>query len=233
MTWGRLDTLNYYGEYRTDHVRLLSELYAIYRSNANLAAYYLYGSDRSVELTGFESRQLWSLLDEAASIGLSIVYPRKLGVVPSLRLRGVLPGGLRPGTSTGSLVITPTVRIDDTGGPVRPLCFVGTDGHGLAYTGADDPHRFRLARLASPVPPALQRMTLAGKRLEIPAEARARFAGEYYLQLRQAATVTCTDGSFTAAGDLGSCARAERPLRRRATRPRSAGTGRIRWATAG
>jgi superfamily II DNA or RNA helicase len=196
VTWGRLDSLNYYGEYRADHLRLLSELYAIYRSNANLAAYYLYGSDRSVELTGFESRQLWSLLDEAASIGLPIVYPRKLGEVPSYDYAEFCLD-VSAGDGTGSLVITPTVRLDDTGGPVKPLCFVGTDGHGLAYAGTDDPHRFRLARLSKPVPPALQRMALAGERLEIPAEARARFAGEYYLQLRQAATVTCTDGSFT------------------------------------
>ncbi|HET7014055.1 MAG TPA: hypothetical protein VFI65_09095, partial [Streptosporangiaceae bacterium] len=194
LSWGRLDLLNYYGDHRADHVRLLSELYAIHRSNIN--SFYLYGSERSIDLTAFESRQLWPLLDEAASIGLPVIYGRKLGPVPAydfaefcLEVSG--------GTEAGSLVITPTMRMDDAAGEERLLCFIGTDGHGLVYTDGVDPHRFRLARLAKAVPAALQRMMLAEQRLEIPAQARDRFADEYYLQLRQAATMICTDESFT------------------------------------
>ncbi len=201
LSWGRLDTLNYYGDHRTDHVRLLGEMYAIYRSNINRASFYLYGSERSIDLTGFESRQLWPILDEAASIGLPIVYVGKLGAVPTYDYAEFCLKVSR-GDDAGSLAITPTARIDtvqieDGEGDLNPQCFIGTDGHGLVYTDYHDPHRFRLARLARPVPAALQRMVLAQQRLEIPADARARFASEYFPQLRQAATVICTDGSFT------------------------------------
>jgi superfamily II DNA or RNA helicase len=194
LSWGRLDLLSYYGDHRADHVRLLGELYAIHRSNIN--SFYLYGSERSIDLTGFESRQLWPLLDEAASIGLPVIYARKLGPVPGydyaefcLEVSG--------GADAGSLVITPAMRMEEARGDETLLCFIGTDGHGLVYTDGVDPDRFRLARLARPVPAALQRMMLAGQQLEIPAQARSRFADEYYLQLRQAATLVCTDDSFT------------------------------------
>ncbi|MBO0809505.1 MAG: helicase, partial [Actinobacteria bacterium] len=57
--------------------------------------------------------------------------------------------------------------------------------------------RFGLARLAVPVPPPLQRLALAGQRLEIPAAEEPRFAAGYYPRLRRTATVISSDGSFT------------------------------------
>jgi superfamily II DNA or RNA helicase len=193
LSWGRLDMLSYHGDHRADHVRLLSELYAIHRSNIN--SFYLYGSERSIDVTGFESRQLWPLLDEAASIGLPVIYSRKLGPVPGYDYAEFCLEV--SGRADSSLVITPAVRLEDTAGDETVLCFIGAEGHGLVYTDGVDQDRFRLARLARPVPAALQRMVLAGQQLEIPAQARDRFASEYYLQLRQAATVICTDDSFT------------------------------------
>jgi superfamily II DNA or RNA helicase len=55
----------------------------------------------------------------------------------------------------------------------------------------------RLARLSRPAPPMLQRMALAGERLEIPADERDRFRDEFYPRLRHHAAVVSSDGSFT------------------------------------
>ena len=56
---------------------------------------------------------------------------------------------------------------------------------------------FRLFRLTRPVPPALQRMALQGTPLRVPAADEPRFLRQYYPRLRQAAELTCSDGSVT------------------------------------
>ncbi len=81
LSWTRLDSLSYYGTYRADHVQLLTELYAIYRASPDLLHRYGYGGDRTMDLAGFESRQLWPMLDEAQAIGLQLIHAGKLGPV--------------------------------------------------------------------------------------------------------------------------------------------------------
>jgi superfamily II DNA or RNA helicase len=206
LSWGKLDSLDYSSDYIKDQVRLLRELYALYRSRGGHTVYYgySYGDDRSIEMSAFESRQLWPLLDEAESVGLRLVYPRKLGTVEKYRTAEFCLDVTR-GKPSGALMITPVVRVD--GGPAgaAPVAFIGNDGHGLVYVdradareGADPAGwRFRLGRLGTAVPPQLQRMALAGQRLEVPATEESRFTGGYYPRLRLAATVISSDGSFT------------------------------------
>jgi superfamily II DNA or RNA helicase len=206
LSWPRLDTLSFSDDYRADHLRLLGEIYGTYRSRLSSSPYYAYGAEKSIDLVRFESRQLWPLLDEAESIGLPLVYVAKIGSLDRYSEGEFCLDVTRGAGPADPLVITPSLRID--GAPTAtPLCFIGSTGHGLVYvdgaparegeTLAALSSRFRLAKLVKPVPSQLQQMALASQRLTVPSAEQARFTEEYYLRLRQATTVTSSDGSFT------------------------------------
>jgi superfamily II DNA or RNA helicase len=204
LSWAKLDSLRNYGEYPMAQVRLLQELYAMYRSGTGQPAYYFgYGAEKSIDLSEFESRQLWPMLDEAAAVGLRLVYGGKLGPVEPHGSAELCLDVTRSDPS-GALVITPTVRVDGTDAVAAPIGFIGTEGHGLVYGDAGAVRaaghygRFRLARLSRAVPPQLQRMAVAGQRLEIPADEFVTFCQEYYPRLQRMAAVISSDGSFTA-----------------------------------
>jgi superfamily II DNA or RNA helicase len=207
LNWAKLDSLQYYGSYPAAHMRLLQEMYAVYRSRSSRSAYYSYGSygdEKSIDLSAFESRQLWPMLDEAASIGLRLVHGRKLGPVENYR-SAELCLDVTCSEPSGALVIISLIRIDGTHTDATPIRFIGTAGHGLVYVdlaetqrgGDHGSWRLQLAKLIKPVAPQLQRMVLANQRLEVPAAEQSRFREGYYPRLRQAATVISSDGSFT------------------------------------
>jgi superfamily II DNA or RNA helicase len=206
LTWSRLETLNYAGDYTDDHVRLLRELYALYRSRGARGPYvgYTYGDDKTIDITAFESSRLWPLLDEAESAGLRLVYPKKLGHVVSVCSAEMCLDMTRDGGS-GALLLTPVIRMEQVPDDMRPVAFIGNNAHGLIFVGraiverGGDPAgwRFRLARLNKTVPPQLQRMALACQRLEIPASEESRFLDGYYARLRRTANLISSDDSFT------------------------------------
>src|SRR5260221_1570694 len=215
LSWTRLDSLQYYGDYPAAHVRLLQQMYAAYRASAGQGGYYAYhpyGDGKSLDFSAFESRQLWPLLDEAETVGLRLVHKGKGG--PVARHRGAefcldVTGGepsaehSPPGAPglRAALVITPLIRIDGTDADVAPIRFIGSEGHGLVYADRAEAERascpFRLAQLTRAVPAQLQSMALDGEHLEVPAAEQGRFRDEYYPRLRRAATVISSDGSFT------------------------------------
>ncbi len=205
ISWGKLDSLQYYGTFPAAQVRVLQEIYAVYRSSASRAGYY-YGSsqDKTIELSAFESRQLWLLLDEAESAGVKLVYPRKLGVVERYR-SAELCLDVTSDDGTGALVIAPVLQVGGAPADARLIDFIGRQAHGVIYadraeTDRSDLHggwHFRLARLTKAVAPQLQQMALASQRLEIPAAEQPRFLDEYFPRLRQTATMISSDGSFT------------------------------------
>jgi hypothetical protein len=82
LAWGKLRELQY-GNFAAAQVRLLHEILAAYRSSPHqlYLASYGHGHERTIDLCAFESRQLWPLLDEADSVGLKLVYPRRLGTI--------------------------------------------------------------------------------------------------------------------------------------------------------
>ena len=207
MSWGKLASPYEFSDCRAEHVQLLQELYALYRSRSMSSRYhysYSYGEDKTIDLADFDSRQLWSVLDEAARIGLQTVHARKrLGAVPrygQAELCLDVTAGQRP----GSLVVAPVLRVDGRDGAVAPVRFIGNEGHGVVYVPgehaqvaftADCP--VRLARLATPVPPPVQRMALDGQPLQVPADAQGRFREKFYPRLRRLATVISSDAAFT------------------------------------
>jgi superfamily II DNA or RNA helicase len=203
LSWGRLDVLRYSGDYREEQVRLLRELYVLYQARAGRGGYYGYshGDDRSIEFSSVGSRQLWPLLDEAAAAGLRLVYPGKRGVLAGYADAEFCLDVTRG--AAGGLRIVPVIRSVGQE-PAVPVVFIGAQGHGAvcvdpteAAGGAPGSWRFRLARLARPVPPPLQQMALGDESLQVPLAEEPRFRDWYYPRLRHAAAVISSDGSFT------------------------------------
>ena len=214
LSWAKLDSLHYHGGHPAAQVRWLREMYTVYRScsRSGYSSYgysygdsygYSYGDQKSIDLSAFESRRLWPMLDEAESIGLRLVYGRKLGVLEKYRSAELCLDVITE--PSGALMITSLIRVDGTDTGAAPVRFIGTEGHGLVYVdpaeaqrgGDHGSWRFRLARLATAVPPQLQRMALEDQRLEVPPAEQSRFCDGYYPRLRHATTVISSDGSFT------------------------------------
>lgn len=209
LSWGGLDSWNVReGQYRSDHLALAREFHAVYRSRRQAGGYYYgYGEagDRALDLSAFDSPQLWSLLDEAARIGLPLIHDApELGELGPCE-QGELLVDVRRNGKRGALA-TAVLRLDDgDAAELEPLLFLGAGGHGLVCAergggGEGDEHpgpRLRLVRLTRPVPPQLQRLFLASEHLEIPAAELDRFAAEIYPELRHVADVASSDGSFT------------------------------------
>ena len=210
LTWSRLDYLLLRDEYPVAHVRLLHELYALYRASATArSSYYGYGyayggDQRYLDLSGCESRQLWPVLEQAHAAGLRLVYPRRQGPVPPPGTAELYIDVTSDVTDEGTaLLIAPVIKTPD-GDDAVPLRFIGTEGHGVvladrAQARSRQPEHatFRLARLAAPVPRQLQQLALDGERLVVPPAGQAAFLSRYYPRLRRMAPVISSDGSFT------------------------------------
>ena len=208
LSWGKLESYGYFGDYPATQVRLLRELLALYRTRVNQP--YYSRDERSIELSAFESGRLWPLLDEAGQAGLQLVYGHKLGAVEPYR-EARLCLDVTQAKADGDLAIAPVIRLDgpDSEGSEPEdavlVRFIGTEGHGVVYldraeaqrSAEPGSRRFRLARLARAVPAQLQEMALAGQRLTVPATEQTRFRDLFYPRLRQMAAVISSDGSFT------------------------------------
>jgi superfamily II DNA or RNA helicase len=162
--------------------------------------YYHYGADKTLDLSDCGA-QLWSLLDDAAQIGLPLVHASKgMGEVPPYRRGEVVIDVAR--LDGAHAEVGALLRIDgDDPGRLEPVLFLGADGHGIVCAdtsaGPDRSHwRLLLVRLARPVAPALQRMLLDREPLLVPASDLDRFAAEISPALQRIAPVVSSDGSF-------------------------------------
>ncbi|MGH3730882.1 MAG: DEAD/DEAH box helicase [Micromonosporaceae bacterium] len=202
LDWSRLATLRYYGDYLESHRRLLTEFYALHQTHDRGYAYH--GSNlKWLDLSEFPSPRLWSLLDEAESVGLKLVYGRK-GLAEVARYGTAELRLDVTAEAQGGMAVRPIVTVDTDAEPVV-VGFLGRTAHGLVYVdpadvaAGSDPARWRprLARLAAAVPEPLQRMLLDPAPLVVPAEGGGRFRDDYYPRLRRLAPVVSSDDSFT------------------------------------
>jgi len=213
LSWSRLDYMLLRDEFPPVHVRLLHELFALYRaSTTHHSPYYSggysyggYGGDQKyLDLSACESRQLWPVLEQAHAAGLPLVYRGKQGVLPRPSTAELSIDVTSDGTT---LLLAPLIKTAD-GSDAVPLRFIGSEGHGVVYAdraqigsldgGHPEFSRFRLARLTHPVPAQLQQLAMADERLVVPESGQAAFLSKYYPRLRRTAAVTSSDGSFTA-----------------------------------
>jgi hypothetical protein len=207
LKWNALDSWQLRsGDYRSDHLALVRELYAAHRAReARAGYYYSYGAEKTFELDSFDSPQLWPLLEQARRLGIELIHAKPgLGEV-RLHRRGeaVLDVTAEGGRN---MRVEALVRVDDAGAQaLEPLLFLGQSGHGVVCvepTDADgsrgpETWRLHLVPLAVPAPAPLQRMVLEREPLQIPAGQLDRFAGELWPALRHVAPVVSSDGSFT------------------------------------
>ncbi len=197
LSWGRLAGLQGTGEYQPEHVQLLCEWHALHRTRTHTSGYWATGDDRTIDL-GHSGERLWSLLDDAARVGVQVVHARKaLGPLPphtAAELRLDVTG------ADGGLSIAPVLHVEGIDEPRRPLVFLGSEGHGVVHVGevVGEPELWpiRLARLVPPAGPALQEMALAGHQIAVPSARRERFAETFYPRLRKLTAVTSSDGAF-------------------------------------
>src|SRR6201994_3210965 len=203
LSWARLDSLRLGSAHNDQQGRLVRELYALYQaSSAQRGLHgYVWGQDRTIEFSAIGSRQLWPLLDEARAAGVALVQPGPAGELPGYDEADFCLDVTRE--ADGGLSIVPVVSVAGRD-PAVPVVFIGADGHGAVCLDRDQPRDgdpgqwpFRLARLARAVPAALQRMALQGTPLRGPAADETRFQRQYYPRLRQAATLTSSDGSVS------------------------------------
>ncbi|MFG1784497.1 SNF2-related protein [Rhodococcus oryzae] len=204
MNWSNLPTMH---EVDPRHRDLLSELHTVHQLGGRRRSGY--GSaEKDLDLTTITNRRLWALLDEAAGAGIELLYGTKeLGALPH---PGTAELSVDIDDTGGDLVVTPTVRTDDSDGPVVVLGFLGEDAHGVIYLRPEDPQAtspaqwpFRIARLSGTATRAMQELAIAGASITVPAADADRFATTYYPRLSRAASVRSANGSFTAPTIVG------------------------------
>jgi len=203
LSWGGLDSWNVQRSgLRPDHLALVRELHAAHRSRQQRASYLSYGSrgtEKTLDLSECGA-QLWSLLDEAAGIGLSLVHAGSaLGELPRATCGEVLIDVTRPAGTDAE--VRARLRHDgaDPGG-FEPALFLGATGHGVVCVDVPADlaaSRLRLVRLARPVAPELRRMLLDSAPVRIPEGDLARFSEDVCPALQRVATIVSSDASFT------------------------------------
>src|SRR6202021_1398827 len=131
LSWSRLDYMLLRDEFPPAHVRLLHELFALYRASTTQQGYYTsysyggYGGDQKyLDLSSCESHQLWPVLDQAHELGLPFVYRGKQGMVPP---PGTAELTLDVTSDETTLLIAPVIRTSD-GADAVPLRFIGRAG---------------------------------------------------------------------------------------------------------
>ncbi len=85
LDWGGLDSWTIRdGGFRGDHLSLLRELHAAFRTGDSYSRYaYGYHTERAIDLSAFESPNLWPLLDKAVRLGLPLIHAEpSLGELP-------------------------------------------------------------------------------------------------------------------------------------------------------
>ncbi|MCP9490867.1 MAG: DEAD/DEAH box helicase [Solirubrobacteraceae bacterium MAG38_C4-C5] len=207
LSWGALDSWHVHGgEHRPDHLALVRELYAVHRARegrSGFSHYYGSGAEKTIDLSD-DGPHLWSLLEEAARLGLPLVHAaRGLGELPRFRDGELLLDVTRRGDQGALASAVVRVEGDDADG-LEPVLFLG-EGHGVVCAeradvaaGKDtESWRLRPVRLSRPAPAQLQRMVLDGERLQVPAGEVQRFADELCPALRGVAPVVSSDRSFT------------------------------------
>ncbi len=207
LAWSGLESWQIQsGNYRSDHVALMRELFTAYRVSRGPSSYYYANAGaKTLDLASIDSSQLWSLLEEAARVEVAFVHGNP-ALEPVRLQRGELAIDVARNDDAGSR-LRAVLRIDDVeADTLEPVLFLGASGRGvvcaeradIAAGHAPDGWRLRLVGLPRSPSAHLRRMLLADEQLIIPAGELQRFGEEIYPQLRQVAAVISSDGSFVA-----------------------------------
>ncbi|SEF16880.1 Helicase conserved C-terminal domain-containing protein [Jiangella alba] len=203
LSWSRLRLRPELVAGPIEQLRWLRQFFLLYEAGRSDTTYSPYGRDeKHLDLTAFESGQLWALLDEAARLGVRFVRGKKGGDVDGYRAARVSLDVTED--EAGGLEVVPLLTVDGEDDEVAPVRFIGDDGHGVVYAPRADVDattnvqawRFGLAKLDHPAGRELQQLVLDDVRLTVPATDFGRFRDEYVPRLRRLAAVESSDGSF-------------------------------------
>ncbi len=205
LSWARLSRRPEPGDGPAERVRWLRQFFLLYEAGQRDGGYYSYYAreEKYLDLTAYESSQLWALLDEAAKLGIRFVYGKNRGDVDHYGTAR-LTLDVTNDAPSGDFVVVPVLVVDGVIGKVVPVRFVGADGHGVVYVRRSETEagtnpqnwRFGIARLEQPIGQQLQHLALDGGQLAVPAADGDHFREEYVPRLQRLTTIMSSDGSF-------------------------------------
>ncbi|MCM3887250.1 DEAD/DEAH box helicase [Frankia sp. R82] len=201
--WSQLNAPygNYrYGGYREAQLRILREIHAVYQAGDTRSQYGHHGNEKYLNLGEFHSPRLWPLLDEARAAGVELVHQRKrLGTIEPYTAARLCLDATR---DSRALLLRPVLQVEGSDVDLAPFAFIGDHGvvgidrAEIQTTDRHEDWHLRLARLASPVPPALVRMAVANQSMRIPTADQPRFLADFHPRLARLARIISSDDSF-------------------------------------
>ena len=222
VSWNTLSYLNFKRECNQAHIEWMQEFLASHTAVANRQ---YTSSVPWLGLNTYAGKNIWSLLEQARSIGVALVHgrgqepvrfadqPAAVGLDLTRFRAGSADTSKDDSSDDGGLALAPTITVE--GQTVDPAAVgtIGRPAHGIFVTSGDAVIHGAGSSLASGVASADPVVTLAaledglseellnfvtaGNTLHIPAKDESRFLTGFYPKLKQAARVTATDDSVT------------------------------------
>jgi hypothetical protein len=171
------------------------ELLLQFRAAAGPSARYALPRNAWLSL-GTVSSAFWSLLDQAAASGLTILAAKPLLGPLRAEHRASVVLDTRRDPALG-LLVGPRVLLDDHDLELSSLGVIGDPAHGIFHVGEDvaGVHELIVARLDQLLSRELRQLLVDPHSLVIPPEDEARFLTDFLPRLRQKITITSEDRS--------------------------------------
>ncbi|WP_442971563.1 SWIM zinc finger family protein, partial [Rhodococcus sp. EPR-134] len=169
LAWNKLGSTF---QFPADHLRVLRDIHLLHSAGN----YYRNQNAAEIDLAGFASPQLWSLLREAISVGVSLVHSKAgLGNISLLYDANICLDV--HGAEDNNLRLTPRIQTDGHIITHSDWGLVGTPAHGVF--ALDAANAITLAPLHTPVTHQLRQLIDSGKSVDIPAEHRDAFTSRF------------------------------------------------------
>ncbi|NQX12256.1 DNA/RNA helicase [Microbacteriaceae bacterium VKM Ac-2855] len=189
--WGRLGT----APIRADHLALLDEFTRLYLTSGETT--YSYLPPEWLPLDTLNSRALWSLIEEAQSAGIELIYNSKSQ--PPIRF-----GDQRASVELDAkqarkrLRIDAQLAIDGEPASMEGMSFIGRPGIGVAriIDAGTKGETVELLRTREPIPAEIQALLRRKDSISVTEEQRPLFESEYLPRLTRLARIRSTDGSY-------------------------------------
>ncbi|MCX6473707.1 MAG: helicase, partial [Rhodococcus sp.] len=186
LAWNKLGSTF---QFPADHIRVLRDIHLLHSAGNH----YRNQNAAEIDLAGFPSPQLWSLLDEAISVGVSLVHSKAgLGNISLLDDANICLDV--HGAEDDNLRLTPRIQTDGHIITHSDWGLVGTPAHGVF--ALDAANAITLAPLHTPVTHQLRQLIDSGKSVDIPAEHRDAFTSRFVFKLGSLAPVLSSDGAY-------------------------------------
>ncbi len=174
-----------------EHHRWLSQVLALHRA---VRGVYTSQETDWIYLDDFESPLLWTLFDEAVTLGLCFVGSKKNATVSVGREARVSLDASRNADSSAGLLLTTRLLFDGTAHPPEQAGAIGR--HGVYGYGLGPRPVFILApTIDGPLSAEQRRLLGRPATVLVPADETAEFLTEFYPALRRTLSVTSTDDS--------------------------------------